>query len=163
MRNNRGPYIKYFHIDIILKMARGEHIPFELKEFFHEDPFRFISSKRKRDTNFFNAYVDYSQDLQTLRIAWRRIKQGCKDISEIDTQIRGIQSNDIRDDDEAASLFFQEHGLMNMLQSDVRAFIDIARTIMDKVAKLKEKLLGLSPGKGHWPLKTFDNDPSFMS
>lgn len=130
-------------------MSRGKHIPFELKDFFLEDPFRTIVSKRKGDTYFYNAYVDYNQDLETLRIAWTRLKQGCKEISEIDAQLRSIQTNDLRFDDEATSLFFREHGLMNILQSDVRAFIDIARTIMNKIAKLIEKILGLSPGKGH--------------
>lgn len=37
---------------------------------------------------------------------------------------------------------------MNILQYDVRAFVDIARTIMDKLAKLIEKLLGILPGIG---------------
>ena len=39
-------------------------------------------------------------------------------------------------------LFFRKEG------ENVRTFIGVARTIMNKLAKLIEKLLGLSPGKG---------------
>lgn len=128
-------------------MDRGEHTAFELKDFFHENPIRMIYSKGRGDEYFSNAFIDYSQDLETLRIAWQRIRQGCKDIGEIDVRMRSIPSDETRND-EASSLMYKLHGLMNILQSDVRAFIDIARTIMDKLAKLIEKLFGLSPGEG---------------
>ena len=125
-------------------MSRSEeHKPFELKDFFHENPLREIYSKGRGDGYFANAYIDFSQDFETLRISWRRIRQGCKDIGELDTRIRTIQSNEMRIDDVALL-----HGLINILQSDIRAFVDIVRTIMDKMTKLIEKLLGLSPGKG---------------
>ena len=79
---DNNSYIKYSHFGIIVKMSEGQHRPFELKDFFREALFRIIVPKRRGDTYFYNAYFDYNQDLETLRIAWRRLKQGCKDEEE---------------------------------------------------------------------------------
>jgi hypothetical protein len=128
-------------------LANAEHITFELKDFFQEDPLRVIFSKRKQDTHFFNAYTDYLQDFVSLRIAWQRIKQGCRDVGDIHALIGEVTESEKRND-EAVSLFGREYGLMTILQTDVRTFIDVARTIMNKLAKLIEKLLGLSLDKG---------------
>jgi predicted DNA binding CopG/RHH family protein len=124
------------------------HIAFHLKDFFNEDPLRAIYSKRREDTYLLNAYLDYKLDLEFLRIAWQRLKQGCKEVGEIDIRIREIPPSSKNYDNEAASLWLRQIELVNILQHDVRSFIVTARVIMDKLAKIITKLLGRSPGKG---------------
>jgi hypothetical protein len=128
-------------------LEKAEHVAFELKDLFRVNPFHKIYSKGGGDRHFSNAYVDFSQDFETVRIAWQRIKQGCNEIGEIYTMVGTVPSNETQNDEDA-SLLYREGALMNILQTDVRTFIDIARTLMDKLAKLIEKLLGLSSTKG---------------
>jgi hypothetical protein len=126
-----------------------KHVAFQLKDFFNEDPLYIIShSSTREDISLFDAYDDYAQDLGCLRIAWQRIRQECKEIGEINAHQGHLHSSDEGYINESSSLFLKQRELMNILQYDVRSFIDIARTIMDKLAKIIEKLLGLSTGIG---------------
>lgn len=125
---------------------RSEHIAFDLKDFFQIDPFRVVYSKRK-DPSVLNAYLDYSQYLESLRIAWQRLKQDCKEVGRVDNRIRQIPLPNEKNDNEAALLWIKQWGLMNIVQFDVESFINIARIMMDKLAKLIEQLLGLSRGR----------------
>ena len=124
------------------------HIAFDLHDFFQEDPLREISMKWKQDGQLFYLYIDYHGDFESLQIAWQRLQQEYRRIGEIDLRIRQIPPPNGNYESEAASLYYEEIGIMKNVLYDVRAFIGIARTIMDKLAKLIEKLLGLSQGRG---------------
>ena len=48
---------------------------------------------------------------------------------------------------EFGSLMVDQHGLMNVLQFDMEAFVLFARIFMDKVGQVIEKRIVLPPGK----------------
>jgi hypothetical protein len=107
-----------------------------------------VYSKRRADTHIYYVYLDYSPYLESLRIAWQRLKQDCEEVGVNDTRIRQIPPTNETYDNEATSLWLKQYGLMNTLQYDVESFINIARIMMDKLAKLIEQLLGFLRGRG---------------
>jgi hypothetical protein len=123
---------------------RGDNA-FELKDFFHIDPIRDISS-RSEDADFTDVYGAYLEYLRSLSIVWQRIRVECKDIGVIYAKFREIETDNSRNE-EFVSLASNQHGLMNVLQVDIETFVLFARIFMDKIGKIIEKIVILPPGK----------------
>lgn len=138
---------------------RGDNV-FELKDFFHIDPIREISSTRNEYTDLTNVYGAYLEYLQSLSIVWRRIRIEYKDIGAIHAQLHKIETDPSRNE-EFVSLASNQHGLMNVLQVDIETFVLFARIFMDKIGKIIEKIVILPPGEH--PGKSFTDHKKYFA
>jgi hypothetical protein len=135
------------------------HNAFKLKDFFHIDPIREISSTRSEDTDLTNSYGAYREYLQSVSIVWQRIRVECKDIGAIHAHLHKIETDPSRDE-EFHSLMIKEHGIMNVFQRDIETFVLFARIFMDKIGQIIEKLIVLPRGKQ--PGKSFTDHKKYF-